>query len=153
MNAAFPETVIAANTILVHSRLIQYRLGNPAAQFDVTIMMFAAYAVFSLAGWFLVRISTALLLPVRTLTRLGWGVTLIAGAFLGRVALLFIFVLLTHDHIYFPATFTGSSALWAYSAVVSTAAFTTYALVLRRDARGKGPTEIVEMKAVRELCE
>ena len=40
MNAAFPETVIAANTILVHSRLIQYRLGNPAAQFDVTIMMF-----------------------------------------------------------------------------------------------------------------
>ena len=63
MNAAFPETVIAANTILVHSRLIQYRLGNPAAQFDVTIMMFAAYAVFSLAGWFLVRISTALLPP------------------------------------------------------------------------------------------
>ena len=79
--------------------------------------------------------------------------TLIAGAFLGRVALLFIFVLLTHGHIYFPVTFTGSSALWAYSAVVSTAAFTTYALVLRRDARGKGPTKIVEMKAVRELCE
>jgi len=96
MNAAFPETVIAANyiswlnriaysfvdlvagiiavliivlqnTILVHSRLIQYRLGNPAAQFDVPIMMFAAYAVFSLAGWFLVGISTALLPPYERL--------------------------------------------------------------------------------------
>lgn len=120
------------NALQVTAWLFAARMGEPTHMIPVTLQVFVIYAIFSFVGWLFIGLPTVLLLPVRTITRLSWPLRLLVGAALGPLALLAIFVLLGHGHVDFPASFTGTGALWDYSVVVSTVCFVVYAALLRK---------------------
>jgi hypothetical protein len=80
-----------------------------------------------------VGLPTALFFPARSITRLPWPLRLLAGAALGPLALLVIFVLLGNGHLEFPGTFRGTGWLWACSILVSTVSFVLYVFLLRKE--------------------
>ena|ERR1700730_5784375 len=94
--------------------------------------MFTIYAGFSFVGWLFVGLPAALFFPVRRIMHLSWPFRLLIGASLGPFALLVIVILLGHGHINFPASFTGTSMLWAYAIVVSAVSFAVYVALLHR---------------------
>jgi hypothetical protein len=121
------------NAIRIRALLLASHMGKPALEIPLALQMSVLYASFSLAGWLLVGLPTALFVPVRSIMRLPWPVRLLVGAALGPFALLVIFVLLGHGHIGFPASFTGTRMLRAYAILVFAVSFAVYVALLCRE--------------------
>jgi hypothetical protein len=110
--------------------------GEPAGLIPDALQAFVLYASFSFLGWLFVGLPTALLFPARSITRLSWPSAMIVGAGLGPLALLVIFVLLAHNHIYF-RNLTETRTLFAYSILVSTVSFMVYRVLLRKERQSQ----------------
>jgi hypothetical protein len=121
------------NALRLRASLLAMHMGEPARQIPLALEMFVFYSPFSFVGWLLVGLPTALFFPARSIRRLPWPLRLLAGAALGPLALLVIFVLLGHGHLEFPGTFRGTGWLWAYSILVSTVSFVLYVFLLRKE--------------------
>ena len=110
--------------------------GEPPRLVGDALELFVLYAAFSLLGWVLIGLPTALIFPASSITRLTWPFALIVGAALGPPALLVIFILFRHAHVYFHnAAETGT--LFGYSMLVSTIAFVVYLALLRKDMKNR----------------
>ena len=120
------------NALRSRAELLASHMGEPTRQIPLALQMFAIYASFSFVGWLFVGLPMALFFPVRSIMRLSWTLRLLIGASLGPFALLVIFVLLGRGHLSFPASFTGTSLLWAYAILVSVVSFAVYVALLRR---------------------
>jgi hypothetical protein len=111
--------------------------GEPVLRVGDALQLFVLYAAFSILGWVLIGLPTALIFPAGFITRLSWPFALIVGAALGPPALLVIFILFGDAHVYFRnAAETGT--LFGYSMLVSTIAFVVYLALLRKDMKN-GP--------------
>ncbi len=121
------------NALLVRAALLRAHAGEPAQVVPEFLQIFVLYAAFSSVGWLFVGLQVSLLFPARSITSLSWPLRLLVGAVLGPLALLAILALLGHGHISFPASFTGTGGLWAYSILVSTSSFLVYAALLQKD--------------------
>jgi hypothetical protein len=120
------------NAILMRSVLLAVHMGEPAKQIPNALQMFVLYAGFSVAGWLLVGLPIALLLPARSITNMWWPLRVLVGATLGPLALFGVLAVLSRGHLSFPGSFRGLGLLWAFSALVSTVAFVAYASLLRK---------------------
>lgn len=120
------------NAVRIRAALVASHMGNPAGEIPLALETFAMYAVFSFVGWLFVGLPIARFFPARILVRLSWPIRLLVGATLGPLALLIIFLLLSHGHLSWPAGFTGTGLLWAYAIVVSTVCFSAYVILLCR---------------------
>lgn len=95
-------------------------------------------------GWAFVGLPVLLPLPARVVSRVPWPVVLLAGGFLGPLALLAI--LLTAEVLHGPnwATFSwaglvaGTETLWPTASLVSTVSVTLYWALVRRTYRQLG---------------
>ena len=121
--------------LLKHALHATLLAGEPARMIGDTLQLFVLYAVFSILGWLLIGLPTALIFPAGFITRLSWPFALIVGAGLGPPALLVIFVLLGRGHVYF-RNFAETGTLFGYSILVSTIAFMVYLALLRKEMKG-----------------
>jgi hypothetical protein len=121
------------NALRTRAFLLAAHMGEPARQIPNALQMFVFYAGFSFAGWLLVGLPIALLIPARSIMNMWWPLRVPVGAALGPLALLGVLALLSRGHISFPGSFRGLGLLWAYSALVSTVAFMAYVTLLRKD--------------------
>ena len=121
------------NAIRLRSELLAMHTGQPTLQIPLTLGMWAIYGAFSFVGWLFVGVPIALIFPASSIKGLSWTLMVFVGAALGPLALFLIFVLLSHGHIQFgnPGTFTGTSALWLFSILVSTVSFLIYVVLLK----------------------
>ena len=110
--------------------------GEPACLIGDAFQSFVLYAAFSILGWVLIGLPTALIFPADFITRLSWPFALIVGAALGPPALLVIFMLFGRSHVYF-SNVAETAALFSYSILVSTIAFMVYLALLRKDMKDK----------------
>jgi hypothetical protein len=126
--------VLLDNAIRVRASLTAIHMGEPALQIPQALQMFKLYAKFSVVGWLLVGVPIALLFSAHFVARLRWPVVVLVGGTLGPLALFLIFTLLSRGRIRFssPGTFTGTTWFWEFSVLVSTVAFSVYAVLLRR---------------------
>ncbi len=120
------------NALITRSVLLAVQMGEPARQIPNALQVFVLYAGFSIAGWLLVGLPIALLLPARSITDMWWPLRVLVGATLGPLALFGVLALVSRGHISFPGSFRGLGLLWAFAALVSTVAFVTYASLLRK---------------------
>jgi hypothetical protein len=118
--------------LVARASLLAANMGQIGSMIPGVLQVFVLYALFSFVGWLLAGLPTVLLFPARSIIRLSWPLRLLVGATLGPLALLLIFVLIGRGHVGFPESFRGTGALWAYSVVVSTAAFLVYAALLHK---------------------
>ena len=110
--------------------------GEPARLVGDALELFVLYAAFSILGWVLIGLPTALIFPAGSITRLSWPFALIVGAALGPPALLLIFILFGHAHVYF-SNVAETGPLFGYSILVSSVAFMVYFALLRKDMKDK----------------
>ena len=122
------------NALRAGAALMHLHLGNPAGQFAVAMQIFLLCASFSIVGWLVVGIPAALYFSTLRIRRLHWIVRMLVGAGLGPLALLAILFVLGRGRLTYPASFTNTTILWIYSAIVSTVSFLVYAALLRRDS-------------------
>ena len=120
----------------IHATLLG---GEPAAAIADALQAFVFYAIFSFVGWLLAGLPAALIFPASSIIRLRWPVAIVVGAALGPPALLVIFLLLAHSHVYFH-NLAETGTLFAYSALVSAVAFVVYFVLLRREMKAKPVT-------------
>src|SRR5450755_3504529 len=121
---------LMANALRVRAALLAAHVGEPGTQIPIAFQIFTLYGIFSLVGWLIVGIPVVVFLPVSSVTRWPWPLVITVGAFLGPLALLIILIIFSRGHL--PASFAGTGALFAFSAVVSTVAFGVYVTLLRK---------------------
>jgi hypothetical protein len=121
------------NAIRLRAALLAMHTGQPTLQIPLALEMWAIYAIVSFVGWLFVGIPIALIFPASSIKRLSWPLKVLVGAALGPLTLFLIFALLSQGHIQFgnTGTFTGTSALWTFSILVSSVSFLIYAFLLR----------------------
>ena len=96
------------------------------------IEIFSIYAVFSVVGWVLVGVPTALAIPPRLLLRVAWPFRVVIGAAMGPLALLLIFVVLAAMQGRLGQfNLAHTEFLWPFSILVSTVSFLAYTGLLR----------------------
>ncbi len=110
--------------------------GESARLIADALQMSLLYAAFSILGWVLIGLPTALIFPARFITRLSWPFALMVGAALGPPVLLLILILIGRGHVYF-RNVAETGTLFAYSILVSTIAFVVYLALLRKDLKDK----------------
>ncbi len=106
--------------------------GESARLIADALQMSLLYAAFSILGWVLIGMPTALIFPAGFITRLWWPFALMVGAALGPPVLLLILIVIGRGHVYF-RNFAETGTLFAYSILVSTIAFVVYLALLRKD--------------------
>jgi hypothetical protein len=121
------------NSLRARAWLISVHMGEPERQIPIALDLFIVYAMFSFAGWLFVGLPTAVFFPARSIARLSWPLALLAGAVLGPVALVTIFLLHDHGHIYLSSNVAESVTPYAYSSLVSSVCFVVYRALLRRE--------------------
>ena len=121
------------NGLRVRAALLRAHMGEPHLVLAQTWAVFRLYAMFSVVGWLLVGVPTALAFPPRLLLRVAWPVRVVIGAAMGPLALLLIFVVL-FAILGRPGEFSldHTETLWPFSILVSTVSFLAYAALLRR---------------------
>ena len=121
------------NGLRVRAALLRAHMGEPHLVLAQTWAVFRLYAMFSVVGWLLVGVPTALAFPPRLLLRVAWPVRVVIGAAMGPLALLLIFVVLFAIQGR-PSEFSlaHTETLWPFSILVSTVSFLAYAALLRR---------------------
>jgi len=117
----------------VHATLFA---GESARLIADALQMSLLYAAFSILGWVLIGLPTALIFPAGFITRLSWPFALMVGAALGPPVLLLILILMGREHVYF-RNVAETGTLFAYSILVSTIAFVVYLALLRKDMKDK----------------
>ena len=122
--------------LLKHALHATLFLGESAHLIGDAFQLFSLYAAFSILGWALVGLPTALIFSARFFTRLSWPFALLVGAGLGPPALLVIFALFSRSHVYF-SNFAETGTLYGYSMLVSTIAFMVYLALLRKEMEDK----------------
>jgi len=123
------------NALRERASLLAVHMGEPARQIPFALDFFVICAMFSFVGWLFVGLPTALFFPARSITRLSWPLTLVVGGVIGPVALLAIFLLHDHGHIYLSSSIAETVTPYAYSILVSAVSFAVYVALLRRQAR------------------
>jgi hypothetical protein len=121
------------NDLRVRSALLKAHMGEPHLVLGQMWQIFLLYAMFSVVGWVLIGVPTALAIPPRLLLRITWPIRVLIGAAMGPLALLLIFVVLFAFQGRvgeFSLAHTGS--LWPFSILVSTVSFLAYTVLLRR---------------------
>ena len=108
--------------------------GEPAGLVGDALQLFVLYALFSILGWVLIGLPTALIFSAGSITRLSWPLAPIVGAALGPPALLVIFILFGRAHVYF-RNVVETGMLFGYSILVSTIAFMVYLALLRKEMK------------------
>lgn len=121
------------NALRVRASLVAAHMGEPAPQIPIALDFFVVCAMFSFLGWLFVGLPTALFFPARFITRLPWPLALVVGAVLGPTALVTIFLLHDHGHIYLSSSLAASVTPYAYSIVVSAVSVLVYRVLLRRE--------------------
>jgi hypothetical protein len=129
---------LAQNAFRVRSTLLAVHMGEPAQAIPDALQSFLFFAAFSFVGWLFVGIPTVLLFSGRSIKRLSWPLTLVAGSVLGPLALLVILLLLGHGYIYLSSSFAENATPFAYSILISTVAFAVYAALLRKEFTDAG---------------
>jgi len=121
------------NGLRVRAALLRAHMGEPHLVLAQMWEVFKLYAMFSVVGWVLVGVPTALAFPPRLLLRVAWPVRVVIGAAMGPLALLLIFVVL-FAILGRPGEFSldHTETLWPFSILVSTVSFLAYAALLRR---------------------
>ena len=121
------------NGLRVRAALLRAHMGEPHLVLVQMWEVFKLYVMFSVVGWVLVGVPTALAFPPRLLLRVAWPVRVIIGAAMGPLALLLIFVVLFVIQG-MPGEFSlaHTETLWPFSILVSTVSFLAYAALLRR---------------------
>ena len=95
--------------------------------------IFLLYAMFSVVGWVLIGVPTALAIPPRLLLRITWPIRVLIGAAMGPLALLLIFVVLfAFQGRISEFSLAHTESLWPFSILVSTVSFLAYTVLLRR---------------------
>jgi hypothetical protein len=123
------------NALRERASLIAVHMGEPSRQIPFALDFFVICAMFSLVGWLIVGLPTALFLSARSMTRLSWPLALVVGGIIGPVALFAIFLLHDHGHIYLSSSFAETATPYAYSILVSAVSFGVYVALLRRQTR------------------
>lgn len=124
--------LLLLNALRWRSALLSQHVGDPTQPFLQTWQMFILYAIFSFAGWVVVGLPIAFLIPAHALLRLYWPLKLLVGTVLGPVALFLILFILTAiqgGRGTFTLARTGS--LWPLSILVSAVSFLCYIALLR----------------------
>jgi hypothetical protein len=127
------------NAIRSRALLLASHVGQPAVQIPLAFKMFAIYGTFSLAGWMLVGLPTAVLFPAHYVLRLRWALRAMIGAALGPFALVAILVLVNRGRVSFPASFAHMGVLWVLAMLVSAVSLAVYAALLGK-AKATGVT-------------
>ena len=132
--------VLLLDGLLVRSMLLKTNMGEPHRVLSQMIEIFSIYAVFSVVGWVLVGVPTALAIPPRLLLRVAWPFRVVIGAAMGPLALLLIFVVLAAMQGRLGQfSLAHTESLWPFSVLVSTVSFLAYTGLLRSQrANGAG---------------
>jgi hypothetical protein len=121
------------NGLRVRALLLKAHIGEPGAVMGQMWGMFRLYVIFSVVGWVLVGVPTALAFPPRLLLRVPWPVRLVIGAVMGPLALLLMFaVLFAIQGRLRQFSLSHTETLWPVSVLVSTVSFLVYTALLRR---------------------
>lgn len=128
--------VILLFFLLQHSIHATLLAGESPRLIGDALQVFFVYAAFSLLGWLLIGLPTALIFPARRLVRLSWPFAPIVGACLGPIALAVTLVLFGHSHVYFD-NLSETGTLFAYSSLVSSIAFVVYLALLHQELKSK----------------
>jgi hypothetical protein len=124
---------LVQNALRERAWLVSVHMGEPQRQIPIALDSFVIYAMFSFAGWLLVGLPTALIFPAHFITRLSWPLALILGAVLGPLALVGIFLLHDHVHIYLSSSFAETVAPYALAVLVSSVSFVVYRVLLSKE--------------------
>jgi hypothetical protein len=117
----------------VRAALVNAHMGEPHLALPQAWWMFRMYGMFSVGGWILVGVPTALAFPARLLSHLAWPVRMLIGVTLGPLALLLIFVVLfAFQGRLIAFSLAHTESLWPFSILVSTISFLVYAALMRR---------------------
>jgi hypothetical protein len=133
--------LVAGNVVLLafllqsavglRAALVSSHMGEPARAIPQAFELFILYGISSFVGWILIGIPTALAISGATIARLAWPLWLLMGALLGPIALLLIFVLLSHDQLS-RSSLAHTGIFWSFSILVAAVSFLVYGLLLRR---------------------
>jgi hypothetical protein len=111
-------------------------MGEPHLVLAQMWEIFGLYATFSVVGWVLVGVPTALAFTPHLLLRVGWPARVVIGAAMGPLALLLIFVVLfAIQGRLGQFSLAHTEGLWPFSILVSTVSFLAYTALLRRRSR------------------
>ena len=121
------------NELRMHSALLKAHMGEPHLVLGGMWQIFLLYAMFSVVGWVLIGVPTALAIPPRLLLRITWPIRVLIGAAMGPLALLLIFVVLfAFQGRISEFSLAHTESLWPFSILVSTVSFLAYAALLCR---------------------
>ena len=130
--------LLAGNGALLLLLLNEY-LGSPWLHGQIlpapgVLIPIILIAIFSIPGWLAIGVPVALLFSPRTIARVSRGILLLIGVPPGPLALLLIFVWLSHGQ---PGavSFSGTGALWACATIISTVAFAVHCTLVRHYTR------------------
>ena len=85
---------LVLNALVVRATYLAAHVGEPERQVSVALQLGTIYVVCSFAGFLLVGVQVALLLPSQFVARWPWMVTIVVGALLGPPALFTILLVL-----------------------------------------------------------
>jgi hypothetical protein len=121
------------NGLRMRSALRKAHMDEPNLVLRHAWEIFLLYAIFSVVGWILIGVPTALVFPPRLLLRISWPVRVLIGAAMGPLALLLIYVILfAIQGRVREFSLAHTETLWPFSILVSAVAFVTYTVLLQR---------------------
>jgi hypothetical protein len=130
--------VLLLNAMRTRAALLAAHVGQPWHAIPLALEMFVVYAIFSIVGWLLVGLPTALYFPVPLILRLPWPFRILIGAMLGPMSLFVLLVVLSGGRVMSAGfTDTGMRLIWGYASLVSAVAFPSYAALLGRAGGAK----------------
>jgi hypothetical protein len=126
---------LVLNALVVRATYLAAHVGEPERQVSVALQLGTIYVVCSFAGFLLVGVPVALLLPSQFVARWPWMVTIVVGALLGLPALFTILFVLGGGSVHLSNSFRETGLLFAFSMLVSTVSFGVYVALLRKQLR------------------
>jgi hypothetical protein len=120
------------NAFLVRTTYLAAHVGEPERQVSTALQLSTIYVLCSLAGFLVVGVPVALLLPPRFVAGWPWLVTIVVGALLGPPALCVILFVLGGGSVHLSNSFRETGLLFAFSSLVSTVSFGVYVALLRQ---------------------
>jgi len=126
---------LVLNALVVRATYLAAHVGEPERQVSVALQLGTIYVVCSFAGFLLVGVPVALLLPSQFVARWPWMVTIVVGALLGPPALFTILFVLGGGSVHLSNSFRETGLLFAFSMLVSTVSFGVYVALLRKQLR------------------
>lgn len=122
-------------SLLQHGRLMGLLL-------QMSLEWFSLVAIVSIAGWMMVGVPAVLILSANRIVKTARWQLLLAGALLGPLALMIVFLLLSRGKVS-SEIFTNTGLFWICASIISTIAFGVHCALVRRSERRRlrTPTE------------